>query len=325
MTLGDFTFDFVTEIEITNTWDLLTDTAKITIPKKIIFKRDNEILKNIVSGDNPIFSRGQLVSIDLGYDDILTRRFDGYISDIAPNFPIRLDCQDKMYLLKQTTVDSLDLKQTTLSNLLSKIMPSTVEYSAVSVNLGNFRVSTPSTVAQILDYIKRNYGLVSYIDNEGKLYSGLAYQSETASELTVHEFEHGSQDDLKAIVDDSDLVYKRSDDQKIKLRAVSIFPDNTKIEVTRGDTTGEQRVYYQYNVSEADLKILADEEIKKMKYEGFVGSFVVFGDPKVKSRDAVKITHPVIPDKSGTYLVKQVVTTWGTGGARQRITLDRKI
>ena len=315
--LNGFRFDFVADITIQSSWDLLTDRAEIVIPQNISYRRDGQLIRNIVEGDNAIFQRGGSVEVSLGYGQV-KKRFQGFISDVFPQRPIRLDCEDEMYLLKQTNINKFSKSKVTLPDLLQEILPKGTQFEAIELNLGDFRIKN-SNVAKVLQWLKKNYGVSSYF-RDGVLFSGLAYQTEDPTLLTpiIFEFE-------KNIIDDSDLIYKKVDDQKIKLRAVSIFPDNTKVEIEVGDPDGDQRTIYRYNVSESDLREIAEEEIKKIRYEGFKGSFEAFLEPMVKHGDAVQIINQDIPEKNGVYLVKKVTTSFGQEGGRQFIELDRRI
>ena len=121
------------------------------------------------------------------------------------------------------------------------------------------------------------------------------------------------------------LVYNRKDDQKIKLVAVSIDLDNNKTEVTVGDEQGEQRNAYYYNLSEADLKTVAEREIERFKYEGYKGNFTTFGEKIIKHGDIIELSDKRYPYRNGDYLVKVNNTSVGFGGYRQIITLDAKV
>lgn len=69
---------------------------------------------------------------------------------------------------------------------------------------------------------------------------------------------------------------------------------------------------------------LAEEAIKY--YEGYnmtgiEGSLTLFGDLHLKTAQQVQLIDRMYPGKNGTYLVEEVLTTFGVGGFRQRITL----
>jgi hypothetical protein len=308
-------FSFVGEGEINNSWEDRTDTAKMTIPKKIGFKDENgnRLKKDIAGGTDPAFKRGDSVEIYLGYSLNMDLRFSGFISKITPKLPIEIECEDIMWKLKQVTVTK-SYTSVTLKQLLTDILPAGIPFQAVDVGLGKFRI-TRATVVQVFEELQKTYGLEVWA-RDGKIYAGLAYVPELRID---HKFRF-----QRNIIEDS-LAYQNGDDVKIKVKAISIAPDNKKTEYETGDPDGETRTLHFYNVSQADLKKLAEEELPKLKYTGFAGGFTTFGEPFVRHGDGATLQDPKLPERDGTYLVKNVKTSFGTGGIRQEIDIDRKI
>lgn len=317
--IGGQTFDYLTEIEINSSWEDFTDTATLTLPRKLRFVKNGEVIENVISGDNPLFKRGDAVSFVAGYSDETAVRFEGYLSKIIPNNPLTFEFQDAMYLLKQKTISKYSKKGLTLTQLLTDIVGDTM---SIKVNqeftIGKYAIKS-ATVSQVLEHLKKNYGVTSYIRN-GILNAGLAYELKTIDSVKIINI-----DMEKVVIDDGNLAYQRADDQKIKVKAISILPDNTRLEATAGDEDGGERTQYFYDVSQNDLQKYANERVEKLKFTGFTGSFTTFINPIVKHGDAVKLTSVKRPDATGVYLVKKVVTTSGVGGGRQIIELDIKI
>ena len=96
ITIGDFKFNYTTKVTINKSFDKMTDTATIEMPNK--FLKDN---KTITVGSNNVFKRNDPVTIKLGYFPNLKTEFEGFISKITPDSPLKLECQDRMYLLIQ--------------------------------------------------------------------------------------------------------------------------------------------------------------------------------------------------------------------------------
>lgn len=313
ITINGYYFDFVNEIDINSSWDMVTDTATIIIPKKLSFQG-----KPIVAGSDSLFKRGDPVEIKLGYSDRLNTVFTGYISALKPKLPIEISCDDEMYLLKKKIIKKKSYTSVTLKNLLADIVGSTLPYETnFDMTLTNFRISN-ATVAQVLDEIRKTYGVVSFV-REGKIYVGFAYLEKLRK---THKF------DFQKNVVSSDLEYRRLDDIKIKVKAISIITSDQKkkrIEIELGDADGETRTLNYYNKTEAELRRIASEELLKLKYEGYFGSFEAFGEPFVRHSDVVTIIDQKVPEREGSYLVKSVNYTFGQGGYRQKIQLDRKI
>ncbi|MFC2561370.1 MAG: hypothetical protein ACFNWV_08035, partial [Porphyromonas pasteri] len=87
--------DKITACEIERSTDDLTDTCKLTLPKRMLWD----------SKEGAPLRRGDKVRISLGYDDDLQLAFVGYIREVGFKTPVVIECEDEMYQLKkQATV-----------------------------------------------------------------------------------------------------------------------------------------------------------------------------------------------------------------------------
>ncbi len=305
--LGDKTFNFVTDVTIESSWETFTDTAVILLPNK--FEQDGE---TITAGTDNLFKRGDKVEIRLGYLPNKELRYTGFISKILPDSPLRIECEDAMWLLKQITVTK-SFKSVSLDDLLKSILPSTVplQTNVTASQLGQFRIKRAS-IAQVLEELKKTYGLVSFV-RDGTLQVGLAYPFIPA---TVHEII------FQESIISSGLEFRREEDVKIKVKGISILPNNTKIEVEEGDPDGEQRTLTYFNLTKTELTNIVKRELPKLKYTGYAGSFETFGEPFIQHGDNIKLIDKKFPERDGTYVVDAAKTTLSvTGGLRQNVTL----
>lgn len=309
------TFSFCHSIEIESSYENLTDTCKIVIPRKLTFEG-----LYLFSGDNPIFKRGDKITVKLGYEPNLTEVFSGYISKVGSSIPTVLECEDEMFKLKQYTVNYPSggnaQSKCTLNSLLDSILNG-LEYETVdNIDLGSFRANK-ATPAQILDKLKSEYGLFSYFRN-GILHVGFANDASVTSEA---EFK------MEEVIINSDtLEWQNADEIKIKCVAISMNPDNTKIEVEFGDPDGNQITIHKYNMDEKSLKFAAEQWIKDNKYTGFKGEVETFGEPIMKHGDRAKITSIKLPERDGTYLIKKVKRVYSVdAGNHQFFTLGAKV
>lgn len=307
----EIVFDFVNEVEIETSYENLTDTAKITIPRKLNFDG-----KPIAVGVDSIFKRGDSVKIELGYFPDLRTVFDGYISKVNPKTPIVLECEDKMFILKTTIISKYSKTSVTLKNLLTDIIGDVVEFrTLLDVELGSFKVSNAS-VAKVLDTLKSDYGFYSYFVN-GVLNVGLAADS-SDTQTIEYKFEEN-------IIDDSSLEYQRSEDMRLKVKAVSInSSDNSKIEVEVGDEDGALKTFYTQNATLEGLRQFANLKLTEWKYEGFSGSFTTFGEPYIRHGDTAQLISDKFPEKNGLYEVVSVKRIFGMDGYKQDIELGIK-
>lgn len=308
-------YTFVNSIEIVSSWASLTDTAKIVIPKKITIDG-----KDIAIGSNPVFKRGDSVKIELGYDDNLKVAFQGFISKVILKMPITLECEDGMYELKKQIVPNLSYSSVNLSTLLKDISPVIPYETTQEQGLGKVRISNNSTVAQVIDWLRKEYSIYSFIQ-KGKLYVGRPYFQESPAEHTFG-FE-------KNVITDN-LEYQNGEDVQIKVRAYGIrTSDNAKVEGywPSKESEGEQTDIKIDNLGSAsDYQTMAKRHYDANKFTGYRGNFMTFGAPFVNHGDIVKPTSDVVPERNGgKYLVKEVRRTFGIDGYRQTITLDRKV
>lgn len=343
-----FELDFINEVEVSTSYDKLTDTAKVTFPRNVNYDG-----KNIFVGRDALFKRGDSILIELGYNPKLRTIFNGYITNVGSANPIVIECEDKMFSLKNSNITYPPIKGTithghpskkypngkvlkkpiivtdtiTLDQLLDYMIPEDIKYEIIvnnsngngttkDVNLGNFR-ATKVSITEILDTLKKEYGLYSYFRND-TLYVGLPSD---ASKSNTEEFAFE-----ETIINGDDLIYQQADDLNIKVVAISMNSDNTKKQIEVGDSDGSQRTYYTYNASDADLKVFANLKLTEVKYTGYEGKFKTFGEPYVRHGDIAKITSKKFPEQDGFYTIVGVNYSLSIGEAyKQTIDIGRFI
>ncbi len=298
--IGDYEFDFVNEFSVETAWGNLTDKATITLPRNLKFPE----------GDwNKSIPRGTQVLIKSGYDNQLNEVFSGYVVRLKPAVPMVIECEDEMWKLKQIEINDTCSNED-LKTFLERVL--NIQVDAFEIRVGRF-VCNKINGAQLLDKIKSEFGLYSFFRN-GKLIVGKEYD-QVAAEHNV-------------IIDDNiaseDLEYSLKEDFKMKVTAISTFPDGSKIEKEFGDDDGDSKTLNFFDVKEADLEALAKKELERMKYDGYKGGLTLFGEPFVRFGDVMKITDPKESDKKGKYFIDAVTYTGGVNGIRQDCKLGRR-
>ena len=300
--IGRYIYTGVVNVEVNSSCENLTDTCILTFPRKVAW--ENQKITDLIKKNDGVY-------VNAGYDDDNDDLFNGYVRDIDASIPVTVHCEDDMFLMKSGPV-KMTFQDATLKDILSAIIPSGIEIEAVDIEVGKFRINN-ATPAKVLEELKRIYGIYSFFQN-GKLRSGLRYWGDG----TLHELSF-----QKDILPGHSLTFKSADDTKIKIVATSIMSDNSRIETTAGDEDGEQRTFHYYNVSKAELDRMAAQELEKLKYDGYRGSFTAFGQPYVRHGDTVKLTDRYYPEREGIYVVKSTIKIFGVNGYRQTIELDR--
>lgn len=301
-----WSLDFVTAVEITRDTEKLTAEAKITLPKKMKWDGSAEI---------PVH-RGDSVRISLGYDDNLQLAFVGWVRDVGFKTPVVITCEDDMFKLKQMPAVKKAYRSVTLETLL-KDQGITHRLNIMGEqSLGAYRV-TADTVASLLGKLSEQgvRSFFRYEDGEPVLYCGVLFERDSTP---AQVFKTGLN-----IISDQSLQQQKAENMRLRVKAVSLMPNNKKIKIEVGDSDGEHRTLHTYNKTESELKAWAQQEIKRLKRDGLTGSFTTFGYKLVDPLDAIGLI--IDGTKMGVYQVKKVVIKYGDGGFRQEITLGLRV
>jgi hypothetical protein len=302
---GEIVIRKCNSVKIESSWESLTDTATIVLPRNV---RDFDKL-NV----KQIFKKGDPVEIYLGYDENLILEFTGFISEVSADIPIKIKCDDFMYLLKKHPVN-VSMRSTKLIDLIKLIVPPGVEYDVADINIGTKRFPN-TTAAKILEELQEN-NIYSYFKGEtlivGKIYS------DDVVEPVVFNFTQN--------VVDNNLQYKNAEDVIIKIIATSTLPKGRKLKAEFGDDFGQEQHLSYYNITlEAELLKLAKADYDKYKTEGFDGNITGFGVPSVSHGMKAQIISYQYPDRKGLYYIKKVTKEFDDSPKyRQVIELDKK-
>lgn len=283
--------------------------------------------------------------------------FEGFVTKIENKMPFVLHCEDNMYVLKQTRVPdkvypssaySIEtmLKEMLLSNPDAKDF--TVDVDTYQHSTGDF-IAKGVTMAQCLDEIRKNYKLESWFRPKGTALAdgngNATGKSTTTDSLRCGIIRYYPNERInhilhfqKNIASDT-LNYTRDNDVKIGIKAFSIFKTKvqaisagkfkikqSRLETNVGDTDGEIRTLYFPDITTvSELQKQANVALPYIKYEGFRGTVTTFGLPYIKHGDSVTLINSLLPELSGTYLVKAVKVSFGLGGYRRTLELDIRI
>jgi len=300
--------DYVHEVNIKSSWNLLTSTASIKLPRNSRLVGDPDGIKKYIK-------QGDKVIISLGYDGNLNQEFEGFVSGLIPSVPLEISCEDFMYQFKRVRITKT-FKQVTLQDLITYFVSEyhsnptrpRINYITQQTDIIGAYVFQGATIAQALETLKSTTGFVSYFRGN-TLYVGFAYQFEGTNKRVTYHFEKN--------VADNGLVYKLSDDLKIHVKAISNQKNGQQLTYETGDPDGEQRTLNYTNASLAFLKEKADDDMKKFKAEGYRGNLTGFGLPFVQHGDTAILQTDLFPEREGGYIVDGVDVKFGMEGFRR--------
>jgi hypothetical protein len=293
-----------------------TDTAKITVPRKIQW--NGKPLTDFIN-------RGDKITIQFGYENHkIEDVFTGYIKTFASSTPIVIECENEMYLLKQIKVKPRKYGKFDFKQFMNEYAPDIkIEIpSEKDLDFGEVIIKDEVSIASVFEQLKKDNPLSAFF-REGILYAILPQTAlNKADEVKPIVF-----DVSKNIIDSKQIKYVHAEDIKIQIKAISVLANNKKIEVTAGDKNGEIRTLHasRYKTKE-ELQQYANNELKNYKADKAEGSFTAFGIPYVRKGDRAKIFDKINADIDGkTFNINAVKYSFGTSGYRQTITLGNEL
>lgn len=301
--IGNYRFKQVNKVHIERGIKRLVSTAVITLPNvKTFIGNPHELDKVITVGDP--------VTIKLGYDGNNNEEFTGYVSDKLPNVPFEIKCEDGMWPLRQKSITNA-WNAISLKSLLKYLVPDMVMHASVwDITLENFRIDH-ANVVQVFEKLCEAYGLIIWW-MDGRVHCSLPYYPLPSNKQVIYHFQ-------KNVVK-SNLLFRSGENYRLKVRAISMFPDNKKFEVSIGDTDGDETTLHFFRLQKDQLLAQANQKLKVLKNQGYRGNFTAFGLPFVQSADVAIFQDDFYPERSGANYIDDIVTDWGMQGFRRIIT-----
>lgn len=260
----------INSLKTLHSWRTLSNTGWIIIPETI--KQFEEF------GIDFYLKRGDEIEFYAGYDKP-TIQFKGFVTQVPTGRPLKIEVEDYMWQLKQTTV-SFSYSEITLQKLLSEIIPG-VEVEAMNVTLKSIRMKR-KTVAFVLNYLKDNFGIYSYFKKGTRtLVSGNIYSNNLDQTPIVF--------DLEKNVAQNNLNFINAGDLRVKVKVESLQANGTKIIAEAGDPEGDEYLDEIPFLTLAEAKEFADRRLQYIKRGGFDGSFDAFALPEVQPGERIEI------------------------------------
>lgn len=314
VTIGNFSFNSVHEIEITKSVEELSDTAIIKLPTRFKVRQNGS-----QQFTEDAIKVGDKVAITLAYEGKYSGvEFMGYVKKISPKIPLEIHCEDALWVLRRKNITK-SWEGTTMKEILQEVVKGTsVELAS---NIPNMKLDKwiirKANGAQVLESLKKDLLMTIFINDEGKLYCGLQ-QLTNIGQTVVY--------DLNYNLVENNLEFKSKEDRRIKVKYTYIDKENKRNSIEVGDPDGEQREYHTSVISDVNqLEKMALSEIEKLKYDGFDGDVTSILMPYSTRGMKAKIIDKEHPNREGNYFIKKVVTTFGTGGARRKISIGNKL
>jgi hypothetical protein len=319
ISIGDFTFTRCNELVIEKSHNIVSDSAKIVVPTTAVLQSNDS--KTAIETAKAM-KTGMPVKIILAYKGIYEgEEFNGFVKRINYKTPLEIECEDAIYLLRKKTINKA-WKSVTLKAVLNEIVSGTQIQVAENIHemtLAPFSIKNKDG-AWAIQELKDTYNLSVYMNSEGKLYAGLAYTDNTG------EVKYNLSGEETNVINADDLKFRDKYDVKLKVKAIGIKGDNSRIEVSVGDDGGGSRTLFFYNVAtKEELTQLAKQKLDKLKYDGYEGKLTTFLIPFAAPGMKATINDERYPERAGSYYVESTKTTWGVNGSKREVEISIKL
>lgn len=313
ITIGRYRLAMLDSVEIHKSVDLLSDTCTITIPGSVY----NKALKIEDEEGKYRIKRGDIVVVQLGYDDNLREEFRGYVLSISTDDGnITINCEDDLFLMRKAVKDR-EFVKTTVKTIAQYLVGQTGSELKVNCSLTidyDKFVIHQATAYDVLKKIKEETG--------GSIYLA-------AGELHIHPPMMQKGGDVtysfQVNIEQSDLKYKRQEDKQLQVVVEAVGADGQKKTVSFGTTGGDQVTKKGDGMSDASMKLLAETEYKRLMYDGYEGSVTGWLIPFCKPTDTARIIDEDYEFKQGKYYVTAVTTNVSSGGGSRQVQLGRRL
>jgi len=288
----------------------LVQTATIEIPASGVIKNENEQTEVEV---NERVSRGDRVTIQLGYDGDNKTEFKGFVDRIVHGNPLKIECVDYIFTLKE-----LDIGKTFKDVDISVILNEVLNGTGYSIHPDTQEIQVKKLIAatdtgdkvrrdKVLKKLKDTLGIAVFFDLQGQLYAGLHHVIDSGT--VIHRLGWNTRDA------GDNLKYHEAEDMKVKIKAINIMDDGSRIEATVGDTGGAERtLHFQDIESKSELEKLAKNRLEKYRYDGYEGTYPSFGIPYTEPTMTSEIQDPTYPERDGSYYIDSVKIEFGQSG-----------
>ncbi|WP_312357269.1 hypothetical protein [Sphingobacterium multivorum] len=312
--IGSFKFSAINEIEIIKSVDDISDTAVIKMPSKFLVKQNGGLKYT-----EEVIKKGDPVKITLAYKGKFEKvEFEGYVDRIKAGVPMEIHCVDATWLLRRKEC-KFSKSKTSLKEVLQHIVEGTDLKLATNIPdlpLEKYLLKNKNGL-QALYQIKEETSMSIYLNDAGELYCGLQ-QLNNIGQIVKY--------DLNYNLVENNLEFRTADDKKIKVVYESTTKDNKKLKVELGDDGGEKiEVKTKTITDQATLERMAKTHLERAKYDGYDGDVTSFLIPYATRGMAAEIIDKKHVNRQGKYFIKKVVTTFGTGGARRKVSISNKL
>lgn len=326
--IGNVTFESLNEAIVERSVKDFYSKATITLPRNFS-KREGK-------GVTQFIHKGDVVILELWYGETAVTEFTGYVESIGSATPLIIECDGEWYQHKKNELTPKTIEKATLKQILQYCFPG-FQIDCPEVALGTYEIGKVSSY-EVVKSIRTTAGFYARINNSDKTIN--CYYPYDPKNTINHKVVFGTTDpslldslmkrSLFPNIKKNNLVFERKDDVKISITAKAKQRDGKTLTVKVGssDESADKRTRnYGYEITtEQQLRSAAENDLKRMVFDGYTGTVTMFGSPQVHAGDSLTIIDSENPEREGTYLVEKVKVNYSVNTGFERVvTISYKI
>lgn len=308
--IGEFILAVVEKIDIKKSVENLADMAVITLPASVM----NTPLE--LSGK---IGRGTEVVIALGYDEVLVNEFNGYVREVLTNDGnLTIECEDALFLFRKSVKDQ-ELKPTTLKTLAETLVSQVDDGYTVdcdyAISYEKFTIHN-ATAFDVLKKIQDETKAAVYFDTEKKVLHIHPPYLKKGGDVVY---------DMHQNIESSNLEFRSNLDKMVEVTIESTDLKGKVTKVTAGTTGGDKVTMKVGAMSTTDMQKVAESALVKNNFTGYKGTFTGWLVPYCAPSYSAEIIDQEYPEKTGTYYIVSVNTSFSSSGGVRTITPGIKL
>jgi hypothetical protein len=337
ITIGNYKRVKPHEVKIAKSIFDYVDKATIKLPITSRIVRSGEVIT--ASAESPkIFSEGDKVLIQLGYNGQLKKEFEGFVSRVNFKTPVELECEGYSYQLRQNNYLKTFYK-TDLSTIMKFLVADTDIVLKTNLDkkkgfiIDKLQFDNNSGTECLEKIKKESAGLIKFFFTGNELWYGLQYDQVKADVKYLLGWN---------VIKDDSLKLRQANNQDVTVNFIGEKKDGTKVKVivngkkrtkdnvlkTSGSAgkTGETIIIKTHSIVDKNaLDLMAAAKHRQLTYDGYEGKITAFGAPYCEPGYAAVITDNKYNERSGRYITESVEVSYGMQGFRRVVGIGAKL
>lgn len=316
ITIGDYTNVKPHAVNWKCSVSNFVDTCKIRLPLTTSIESN---AAETIDGENfkqlkALFNEGDYVVVHLGYNDINTKRFCGFIDKISYSTPLEIECEGYSYLLKKK-IFTKSYASTTILEILTDLIGDTgIVLSKYIPHVPLTSVTFKNTPGlKVLEWFQKECLCTVFFDFD-TLYVGPSKYAVLKDTVDIRlGWNTIDEKDLKKITEQTvteiHIVTKSNSGEVQKTKSENKKYDNVKEIKIRSGLSNDFKTTIQNELQAAE------------DYKGYEGSVLLFLEPVIEKSNAVYVDDAKYGERDGKFFCETVEGSFDKSGGRQKIYL----